>query len=72
MPACDVVVVGVAAACADFFTLSAYARGLKITSLFKDPFTWLELLAVALIVTGIFLLQREEPRDLYAGSPERA
>jgi drug/metabolite transporter (DMT)-like permease len=72
-----VVVVGVAAACADLFTLSAYARGLKITSSFviggtstalvlfvgfvllKEPFTWLKLLAIGLIVTGIFLLQRE-------------
>jgi drug/metabolite transporter (DMT)-like permease len=71
------VVVGVAAACADLFTLSAYARGLKITSSFmiggtstaivllvgflllKEPFTWLKLLAVGFIVTGVFLLQRE-------------
>jgi len=72
-----VVVVGVAAACADLFTLSAYARGLKITSSFviggtstalvlligfvllKEPFTWLKLLAIGLIVAGIGLLQRE-------------
>ena len=69
--------VGVAAACADLFTLSAYARGLKITSSFviggtstalvlligfvllKEPFTWLKLLAIGLIVAGIGLLQRE-------------
>jgi len=72
-----VVVVGVAAACADLFTLSAYARGLKITSSFviggtstalvlligfvllKEPFTWLKLLAIGLIVSGIGLLHRE-------------
>ena len=72
-----VVIVGVAAACADLFTLSAYARGLQITSSFiiggttavlvlgvgflvlREPFTWLRLLAVALILAGVFLLQRE-------------
>ena len=72
-----VAVVGVAAACADLFTLSAYARGLNITSsfmiggtstalvllvgfvVFKEPFTWLKLVAIGLIVAGIFLLQRE-------------
>jgi uncharacterized membrane protein len=72
-----IVVVGVAAACADFFTLSAYAQGLKITSSFiiggtstalvllvgflllKEPFTWVKLLAVGLIVAGVFLLQRQ-------------
>jgi uncharacterized membrane protein len=72
-----VVVVGLAAACADLFTLSAYASGLKVTSSFviggtstalvlligflvlREPFTWMKLLAVGLIATGIFLLQRE-------------
>jgi drug/metabolite transporter (DMT)-like permease len=72
-----VVVVGLAAACADLFTLSAYASGLKITSSFviggtstvlvmligflilREPFTWMKLLAVGLIATGIFMLQRE-------------
>jgi uncharacterized membrane protein len=72
-----VAVVGVAAACADLFTLTAYARGLRITSSFmisgtstalvlaigfallKEPFSWVKLLAIGLIVTGIYLLQRE-------------
>ena len=72
-----VIVVGLAAACADLFTLSAYASGLKVTSSFmisgtstglvllvgfmvlREPFTWTKLLAVALIATGVFLLQRE-------------
>jgi drug/metabolite transporter (DMT)-like permease len=72
-----VVLVGVAAACADFFTLSAYASGLKVTSSFmiggtstvlilligfivlREPFTWMKLFAVGLIVSGIFVLQRE-------------
>ena len=72
-----VVIVGAAAAFADLLTLSAYARGLKVTSSFviggtsavlvilvgflvlREPFTWMKLLAVALIVGGIFLLQRE-------------
>ena len=72
-----VVIVGAAAALADLFTLTAYARGLKVTSSFviggtsaalvlvvgvailREPFTWLKLLAVALIVGGVYLLQRE-------------
>ena len=72
-----VMVVGAAAAFADLLTLSAYARGLKVTSSFliggtsallvllvgflvlREPFTWTKLLAVALIIGGIFLLQRE-------------
>jgi drug/metabolite transporter (DMT)-like permease len=72
-----VAVVGVAAALADLFTLTAYARGLKVTSSFviggtsaalvlavgflilREPFTWLKLLAVALILGGMFLLQHE-------------
>jgi drug/metabolite transporter (DMT)-like permease len=72
-----VVLVGAAAAFADLFTLSAYARGLKVTSLFviggtsaalvllvgflllREPFTWLKLLAIVLIVAGVLLLQRE-------------
>jgi drug/metabolite transporter (DMT)-like permease len=72
-----VMVVGAAAAFADLLTLSAYARGLKVTSSFviggtsavlvlivgflvlREAFTWTKLLAVALIVGGIFLLQRE-------------
>jgi drug/metabolite transporter (DMT)-like permease len=71
------VVVGAAAACADLFTLSAYASGLRVTSSFviggtstvlvllvgflllREPFTWLKVLAVGLIVGGIYLLQRE-------------
>lgn len=71
------VVVGVAAAAADLFTLSAYSSGLRVTSSFviggtstalvllvgflllKEPFTGLKLLAIGLIATGIFLLQRE-------------
>ena len=71
------VVVGAAAACADLFTLSAYAAGLEATSSFiiggtstvlvlfvgflvlREPFTWLKVIAVGLIVAGIFLLQRE-------------
>jgi uncharacterized membrane protein len=71
------VVVGAAAACADLFTLSAYASGLRVTSSFviggtssvlvllvgflllRDPFTWVKLVAIGLIVLGIFLLQRE-------------
>jgi drug/metabolite transporter (DMT)-like permease len=71
------VVVGVAAAGADLFTLSAYASGLRITSAFiiggtsaalvllvgfglmREPFSWSKLLAILLIVAGIFLLQRE-------------
>jgi multidrug transporter EmrE-like cation transporter len=70
-------IVGAAAAFADLLTLSAYARGLKVTSSFaiggtsavlvllvgfsvlREPFTWTKRLAVALIVGGIFLLQRE-------------
>ena len=69
--------VGAAAAFADLFTLSAYARGLKVTSSFviggtsaalvlligflvlREPFTWLKLLAIVLIVAGVLLLQRE-------------
>ncbi len=72
-----VIIVGLAAACADLFTLSAYASGLKVTSSFmisgtstalvllvgfmvlREPFTWTKLLAVGLIATGVFLLQRE-------------
>lgn len=72
-----VMLVGVAAACIDFFTLSAYASGLKVTSSFmiggtstvlilligfivlREPFTWMKLFAVGLIVSGIFVLQRE-------------
>jgi small multidrug resistance pump len=72
-----VVLVGAAAAFADLFTLSAYARGLKVTSSFviggtsaalvllvgflllREPFTWLKLLAIVLIVAGMLLLQRE-------------
>jgi drug/metabolite transporter (DMT)-like permease len=72
-----VIVVGVAAAAADLFTLSAYANGLKVTSSFviggtstvlvlligfmvlREPFTWLKLFSVALIATGVYLLQRE-------------
>jgi uncharacterized membrane protein len=71
------VVVGVAAAAADLFTLSAYASGLRVTSSFviggtstalvlvvgfmllREPFSWIKLLAIGLIATGIFLLQRE-------------
>ncbi len=71
-----VIVVGVAAAAADLFTLSAYASGLKVTSTFviggtstvlvlligfmvlREPFSWLKLLSVALIATGVYLLQR--------------
>ena len=71
------VVVGVAAASADLFTLSAYAGGLRVTSslviggtatglvllvgflLLREPFSWSKLLAIGLIATGIFLLQRE-------------
>jgi drug/metabolite transporter (DMT)-like permease len=74
-----VIVVGLAAACADLFTLSAYASGLKVTSTLviggtstavvllvgfvglREPFTWSKLSALALIVTGIVLLQREGP-----------
>jgi uncharacterized membrane protein len=74
-----VIVVGLAAACADLFTLSAYASGLKVTStlmiggtstavvllvgfvVLREPFTWTKLSALALIVTGIVLLQREGP-----------
>jgi uncharacterized membrane protein len=68
------VVVGVATACANLFNLAAYANGLKVTSSFpisgisailsvgflilKEPFTWMKLLAIGLILTGIFLLQR--------------
>ena len=72
-----VIIVGLAAACADLCTLSAYASGLKVTSSFmisgtstglvllvgfmvlREPFTWTKLLAVGLIATGVFLLQRE-------------
>ena len=72
-----VIIVGLAAACADLFTLSAYASRLKVTSSFmisgtstglvllvgflvlREPFTWTKLLAVGLIATGVFLLQRE-------------
>ena len=72
-----VIIVGLAAACADLLTLSAYASGLKVTSSFmisgtstglvllvgfivlREPFTWTKLLAVGLIATGVFLLQRE-------------
>ena len=72
-----VIIVGLAAACADLFTLSAYASGLKVTSSFmisgtstglvllvgfmvlREPFTLTKLLAVGLIATGVFLLQRE-------------
>ena len=72
-----VIIVGLAAACADLFTLSAYASGLKVTSSFmisgtstglvllvgfmvlREPFTWTKLLAVGLIATGVFLLQRK-------------
>ena len=72
-----IVLVGAAAALADLFTLSAYARGLKVTSSFviggtsaalvllvgflvlREPFTWLKLLAILLIVAGMLLLQRE-------------
>jgi uncharacterized membrane protein len=71
------IVVGVAAAAVDFFTLSAYASGLRVTSSFviggtstalvllagfmllREPFSWIKLLAIGLIATGIFLLQRE-------------
>jgi drug/metabolite transporter (DMT)-like permease len=71
------VVVGVAAAGADLFSLLAYASGLRITSAFiiggtsaalvllvgfglmHEPFSWGKLLAILLIVAGIFLLQRE-------------
>ena len=71
------VVVGVAAACADLFVLSAYARGLPVTSSFviggtstvlvlligfglmREPFTWIKLMAIGLIASGIVLLQRE-------------
>ena len=70
-------IVGVAAACADVFSLSAYGRGLQATSSFviggtstilvlvigflvlREPFTWMKLLAVAFIVLGVVLLQRE-------------
>jgi uncharacterized membrane protein len=73
-----VIVVGVAAAAADLFTLSAYASGLKVTSTFviggmstllvlligfivlREPFSWLKLLSVALIATGVYLLQRAD------------
>jgi drug/metabolite transporter (DMT)-like permease len=71
------VVVGVAAACADLFVLSAYARGLPVTSSFviggtttvlvlivgfglmREPFSWIKLMAIGLIASGIVLLQRE-------------
>jgi drug/metabolite transporter (DMT)-like permease len=70
-------VVGVAAACADLFVLSAYARGLPVTSSFviggtsavlvllvgfgllREPFSWIKLMAIGLILLGIVLLQRE-------------
>ena len=71
-------VVGVATACVNLFTLLAYANGLRVTSSFviggtstilvlligflllKETFTWRKLLAVALIATGTFLLQRAD------------
>lgn len=49
-----VVVVGVAAACADLFTLSAYARGLKVTSSFVIGGT-----SAALVLLVGFLVLRE-------------
>ena len=72
------VVVGVATAGVNLFTLFAYASGLRITSSFiiggtstvlllavgflllKEPFTWTKLLAIGLVVLGIFLLQRTD------------
>jgi drug/metabolite transporter (DMT)-like permease len=49
-----VIVVGVAAACADLFTLSAYARGLKVTSSFVIGGT-----STALVLLVGFLLLKE-------------
>jgi uncharacterized membrane protein len=49
-----VVVVGVAAACADLFTLSAYVRGLKITSSFMISGT-----STALMLLVGFVLLKE-------------
>jgi|SRR5882672_9231908 len=60
-------VVGLAAACADFFTLSAYGKGLQVTSSFVivGASTILVLLIGFLVLkepftwTKLFLLQRE-------------
>ena len=49
-----VVVVGVAAACADLFTLSAYANGLRVTSSFLIGGT-----STALVLLVGFLVLRE-------------
>src|SRR5215471_8150329 len=56
-------VVGVATACINLFTLLAYASGLRVTSSFvilEEPFTWRKLFAVALIAAGTVLLQRAD------------
>jgi len=71
------VVVGIAAAGVDFFSILAYSSGLRVTSSFiiggvstmllllvgflilREPVSATKLLAIGLIVGGIFLLQRE-------------
>jgi drug/metabolite transporter (DMT)-like permease len=68
--------VGVATASVNLFTLLAYTSGLKVTSsvmiggvstvlimligflVLKEPFSWTRLLAIGLIVGGVFILQR--------------
>jgi drug/metabolite transporter (DMT)-like permease len=68
--------VGMATASVNLFTLLAYTSGLKVTSsvmiggvstvvimligflILKEPFSWTRLLAIGLIVGGVFILQR--------------
>ncbi len=68
--------VGVATASVNLFTLLAYTGGLKVTSsvmiggvstvlimligflVLKEPFSWTRLVAIGLIVVGVFILQR--------------